>query len=229
MTFTDIWDSTFESLPNNNTYGYLIDDYFRRLYIAIRERMQVDHVWESAQLDGAHNKVSLALQTIKPAVVAGYGYLYTKDVGSGAIELFYEDAAANEVQLSKAGSLIKNPSVLPYAASAVGTDAYAITTGLSISALSVGMTFTFKADVFNTGGCTLKVDSCGATAIVKLAQKGTVVDPATGDIHTGQMITVVFDGSYFQLLNNPGEAVGSIKGWLMESLPLGYLECNGAS
>ena len=103
MAFTYLWDSTVESLPNNRTRGYLIDDYFRQLYVAIRERMQVDHQWKNGQLDGEHKKVTLLKSVEKPTAVATYGFVYTKDVGAGKIELFFEDAAGNELQLTSAG------------------------------------------------------------------------------------------------------------------------------
>jgi hypothetical protein len=105
-----VWDSTFEAKPDNNTEGTKIDDYFRRLYIAIRERMAVDHIWGIGSTDGGHNKLSLAAQTAKPEAAAGYGYPYTKDVGDGAIELFYEDAAGNEIQITDAGAI--NPLIV---------------------------------------------------------------------------------------------------------------------
>ena len=103
MAFTYLWDSTVESLPDNHTRGYLIDDYFRQLYAAIRERMQVDHQWKNGQLDDEHKKVTLLKSAEKPTAVATYGFVYTKDAGEGAIELFFEDAAGNELQLTSAG------------------------------------------------------------------------------------------------------------------------------
>ena len=105
MSFQYVWDSTFESLPDNNTYGYLIDDYFRQLYIAIRERMKIDHIWAIGETDGGHNKVSLAYQAAKPTAVAGYNYIYSKDVGAGVIETFIEDVDGNETQLTNAGGV----------------------------------------------------------------------------------------------------------------------------
>ena len=43
------------------------------------------------------------------------------------------------------------------------------------------------------------------------------------------MVMVIFDGTYFQLMNDPGDAVGTVKAWLTETVPLGYLECKGTS
>ncbi len=105
MPFTYTWDATFESKPDDNNYGYEVDNYIRALYVAIRERMEVDHIWKIGATDGGHNKVSLAYQATKPTAVAGYGYLYTKDAGAGVIELWYEDEAGNETQITQTGSL----------------------------------------------------------------------------------------------------------------------------
>jgi hypothetical protein len=227
MAFTDKWDSTFESLPDNNTYGYLIDDFFRRLYIAIRERMQVDHIWEDDQNDGQHQQLTMVALASTPSPVAGYGFFYTQDVGAGVIELFYEDAAGNVLQISDAGNFVKNSQVLPYAASVSGTDTYAISTVPTFAAYVEGMIFTFKADIFNIGACSLNVNGKGAINIKKCGSKALAL--ATGDIHTGQMVTVIYDGANFQLMNDPGEPVGSSKIWHTETPPAGYLHRNGAS
>jgi hypothetical protein len=54
---------------------------------------------------------------------------------------------------------------------------------------------TFKANTGNTGACTLNVNSLGAKSI----KVDTDVDPATGDIKAGQIVTVIYDGVNFQL------------------------------
>jgi hypothetical protein len=106
MAFTDVWDATFESEPTNSTYGYMIDDYIRRVQTGVRERMEIDHVWKVGVNDGYHKKVTLLAQATAPVAVAGYGIFYTKDVGSGVIELFYKDAAGNEKQITSAGTIL---------------------------------------------------------------------------------------------------------------------------
>lgn len=82
-----------------------------------------------------------------------------------------------------------------YAASAVGSDSYAITIAPPITAYATGMKFRFKADVANTGACTLAVSGLSALAIKKLNDQ----DLITGDIEVGQIVEVVYDGTDFQM------------------------------
>lgn len=103
MAFLYTWNETFENLPTNDNYGYELDDYIRKLQVAVRERMAIDHIWKVGATDGYHKQVTLGAIS-KPTHITGYGIVYTKDVGSGVIELFYEDAAGNELQLTAAGA-----------------------------------------------------------------------------------------------------------------------------
>ena len=52
--FSYDWDSSFESKPDNDNYGYEIDDYMRKIILCIRERMEVEHVWKVGATDGEH-------------------------------------------------------------------------------------------------------------------------------------------------------------------------------
>ncbi len=90
-----------------------------------------------------------------------------------------------------------------YAASAVGTDAYAITIAPPITAYVTGMKFRFKADVANTGPCTLAVSGLSALAI----KKNNDQDTATGDIEAGQIVEVVYDGTDFQMQSQVATSV----------------------
>jgi hypothetical protein len=83
-----------------------------------------------------------------------------------------------------------------YGASAVGTDAYAITV-TGITALAVGDRFSFLADVANTGAATLQVNSLPVVAAAILKQHDVAL--ATGDIEAGQIVTVVWDGTVWQM------------------------------
>lgn len=82
-----------------------------------------------------------------------------------------------------------------YGASAAGSDAYAITVAPVPNDYDAGDTYVFKADVANTGPATLNVNTLGAKTIKKF---GTL-DLATGDIMAGQIITVRYDGTNFQM------------------------------
>jgi hypothetical protein len=83
-----------------------------------------------------------------------------------------------------------------------GTDtgsanAYAIAPTPAVTAYAAGQHFVFKAAHTNTGASTLNVSSLGTVAI----KKGTaVVDVVAGDITAGEMIEVIYDGTYMQLV-----------------------------
>ena len=84
-----------------------------------------------------------------------------------------------------------------YGADSVGTDAYAVTLSPVPSSYTTGMVVNFKAGTANTGACSLNVNSLGAKSI-KLADGS---DPSNNDIIVGQIVTVVYDGTNFQMLS----------------------------
>jgi len=83
-----------------------------------------------------------------------------------------------------------------FAASAVGTDAYAVTI-TNVAALTAGLELFVLADVANTGACTCQVNALTAKAIRK---NGTTV-LEDGDIPAGGVAHLKYDGTNFQLLN----------------------------
>ncbi|MFW9821366.1 MAG: hypothetical protein ACFFE4_00430 [Candidatus Thorarchaeota archaeon] len=87
-----------------------------------------------------------------------------------------------------------------YDADTGGDDAYVITVTPAISGYLTGMQFSIKVTTPNTGAATLNVNSLGAKTI----KKDVSSDLATGDILANQIITVIYDGTYFQLLNPAG-------------------------
>lgn len=84
-----------------------------------------------------------------------------------------------------------------YAVDAVGTDSYAVTMAGAFSAYYPGMEVTFKAGTANTGACTLNVNGSGAKTI----KKDVSSDLSTGDILANQIVTVVYDGTNFQVVS----------------------------
>lgn len=82
-----------------------------------------------------------------------------------------------------------------YAADAEASDTYVITLTPAPTALTTGMQIKFKANTINTGAATLNVNALGAVAITK---NGTTA-LEDGDIAAGQVVTVVYDGTQFQL------------------------------
>lgn len=82
-----------------------------------------------------------------------------------------------------------------YAADAEANDTYVITLSPVPASLYTGMVIHFKANTANTGEATLNVNGKGAKIIKKLKDQTL----ATGDIEAGQIITVIYDGTYFQM------------------------------
>lgn len=77
----------------------------------------------------------------------------------------------------------------------------------AITAYAAGMRISFLAGYTNTAAATLNVDSVGATAIKKLA---ITSDIAAGDIQSGNLVTVVHDGTYWRLLDTDVRAFTTI-------------------
>lgn len=84
-----------------------------------------------------------------------------------------------------------------YAASSAATDSYAITIAPAIAAYVTGMRFRFKADVANTGACTLAVSGLSAITIKKQHNQ----DLSDNDIEAGQIVEVVYDGTNMQMVS----------------------------
>ncbi|MFA5803660.1 MAG: hypothetical protein WC879_03360 [Melioribacteraceae bacterium] len=92
-----------------------------------------------------------------------------------------------------------------YAADAGTTDAYAITLVPAPSAYVTGAVYHFKANTINTGACTLNVNALGVITIKKQYN----VDLADGDIKAGQLCSVIYDGTNFQLLSQTSAAAAT--------------------
>ncbi len=88
-----------------------------------------------------------------------------------------------------------------YAASATGTDAYAITLSPTVTAYTTGDTYIFKADVANTGAATLNVDGLGAKTITD--KNGATL--ADREITANSINCVVYDGTNMQLAWTTGD------------------------
>jgi len=105
-----------------------------------------------------------------------------------------------------------------YAADAEANDTYAITLDPAPAAYFDGMTVLFKANTANTGAATLNVNALGAKTIKKYHDQ----DLATGDIESGQIVVVVYDGTNFQMISDVANfesawtdysGISTITGW----------------
>jgi hypothetical protein len=80
MTHSVTWDTNFEASPTDANYGYEIDDKIREVKNAIRERMELDHIWKtSTTTDGlikAHrSRVSVSEYTGQSIATGTYAKL----------------------------------------------------------------------------------------------------------------------------------------------------------
>jgi len=87
-------------------------------------------------------------------------------------------------------------------------NAYVMTTAPSLAGIPVGTTFNFQAAHANTGTSTLNVDGMGAITIKKNGGTGGSVGSnlAAGDIAAGQIVSVSYDGTNFQIESTLGNA-----------------------
>lgn len=82
-------------------------------------------------------------------------------------------------------------------ASAVGTDAYAVTMTPTLTAYTTGMEISFLADVANTWACTIDIDTLWATSIKTLDGE----DPKDNAIRANQIVSLKYDGTNMILQN----------------------------
>lgn len=99
---------------------------------------------------------------------------------------------------------------MDYAADAGSTDTYAVTLAPAPTAYFTGMVVKFKANTLNTGAATLNVNALGAKDIKK--NYNTALE--TGDILANQLVSVIYDGTNFQMLS-PSAALSTsaTDGW----------------
>jgi hypothetical protein len=106
-----------------------------------------------------------------------------------------------------------------YAADTGSADTYAIALTPKLLAYTTGMPITFKAANANTGASTLNVDSLGATEIKKNHDQAL----AAGDIEAGQLVTVIYDGTNFQMQSQVATTAGASFSQSDIKPPQGYL------
>ena len=88
-------------------------------------------------------------------------------------------------------------SSFQYLTSISGTNAIVATAGLGMGSYVTGSTFRFLASSTNTGASTLNINNIGALAITKNGTSPLVA----GDIVSGAMVQVVYDGTEFQMVS----------------------------
>jgi hypothetical protein len=145
------------------------------------------------------NVNSLGAKTIKKDLNSD---LSDNDIlASQIVEVVYD--GTNFQMLSQTSGLARKVDVQSnsynYAADGAVTDAYTITLSPAPTAYTAGMVITFKANTANTGAATLNVNSLGAKTI----KKNQSSDLGDNDILSGSIVTVVYDGTNFQIISFP--------------------------
>jgi len=123
------------------------------------------------------------------------------------------DSNQNPVEVLKynttSGGWARVQTQFTYGVGAGVANAYTITLSPvspnAIQAYRTGVCYAFVANLSNTGATTVDVDTRGVKAITKFGTAPLVA----GDMVSGQMCVVVYDGTRFQLLN-PGFNVGPV-------------------
>ncbi len=87
---------------------------------------------------------------------------------------------------------------IDYAASTGSNNAYVVALSPALTAHIAGMPIFFKANFTNNGAATININGLGAIAI----KKNTNVALGAGDIVSGQIVEVAYDGTYYQMISN---------------------------
>lgn len=131
-------------------------------------------------------------QTVPTANLPMGGYRHT-NVDDAASRTDY--ARADQVQDCALSTL----------SSVSGADTITATAPLSMTAYVAGQEFSFVSAGANTGAVTLNINSIGAKDVTK---RGTTALVA-GDIASGEVVQVVYDGTRFQLVGRDSQPVAA--------------------
>lgn len=124
-------------------------------------------------------------------------------IGTAASQLSIAQQSAGNGQTLKWDGTTWLPYEVPaYAASTGSANAYIVSLTPAATAYNTGMLVYFKANFSNTGASTIDVNGLGATAIKRNYNQ----DLSADDIRTDQMVMLMYDGTYFQMLGQIGTA-----------------------
>lgn len=108
--------------------------------------------------------------------------------------------------LSIPADVVRQSGAQIYGSDGGATDAYAVTMSPVVTSLTTGQVINFHANTANTGNATLAVDGLAAINILKNKDQTLI----TGDIKAGQLVTVIYDGTNFQMQSQLGGASGGL-------------------
>lgn len=214
------WD---ETNPTNSTLATSIDDYDRDLRVGVRSRMALEHEWPASQSStaqgGSHKFVTLQNQSAKPTVSGTQlAALYTKTVGSGLQELYWENEAGTEVQLTSRGIPIGGSGtpiqtvvkVLDTAFSTAAqipfdTSIPQISEGAAVAAMSTSITCLFAtSDVLVEVPINLSSDTAVNQSMVGALFVGTTANAIGAVPIFSAIASNVGHGTIFGIINSAG-------------------------
>ncbi len=118
-----------------------------------------------------------------------------------------------------------------YVATTGGTTAYIVTldSQLAVGDMLAGFPVRIKMNATCTGPSTLRIDDGAGTLLEATSMRKNVDEEVSpGDLVTGKIYDVVYDGTYIQILNS-FEETGVSKDYDGRSAPNGYVFKNGAA
>lgn len=159
-------------------------------------------------------------------------FRYYNSTTSAGVELAAGDLrAGQQVEIIYDGTRWQLLSALAIGPVIVGTDAgstdaYAITPSPSVRAYAdiTGIPVVFKANTINTGAATLEISGLGSA---KSIVKSYNVALSDGDIKAGQWVTVVYDGTNFQLQSPVTQASTRATVPVRQTVLTGPVDTNG--
>jgi hypothetical protein len=121
------------------------------------------------------------------------------------------------------GGQVQDGSI-SYLTSVSGTNAVTAVAALGMSAYAVGQRFSFLAAGTNTGATTLNINSIGAKPVTKNGTNALT----GGEITSGAVVEVLYDGTEFQITSQliPAGVIVMWSGSIV-SIPSGWYLCDG--
>jgi hypothetical protein len=123
--------------------------------------------------------------------------------GSGADAKVSGIQSVTAAQDATSAEVIQKNQVT-YASATSAANVYSVTLVPAPAAYTPGMAVHFAADAANTGAASLNVNGLGAVSI----RKNYNVTLAANDIRSGQIVSVIYDGSTFQMVSQLGNTGG---------------------
>jgi len=124
------------------------------------------------------------------------------------------EATAGTSKLSVSATSVPNPIVVGdndpriapnnHATSTGSANAYVVTLTKDPASLVKGQTYSFLSNFANTSACTVNINALGAKTIKKL---GGATDLVSGDIASGMVVELIYDGTNMIMLNPVANAV----------------------